>query len=78
MLKGGKYAYTVIDKKDFISWIDTYTDSKVDGNLFFDAFALTKTKIQSQIKGNDPKATRMKKVVHISKQLVFYMLLHTP
>lgn len=54
MLKGGKYAYTVIDKKDFISWIDTYTDSKVDGNLFFDAFALTKTKIQSQIKGNDP------------------------
>ena len=54
MLESGKYAYTVIDKKCFISWIDTYTDSKVDGNLFFDAFALTKVKIQSQIKGNDP------------------------
>ena len=53
MLKGGEYAYTVIDKKDFIAWIDTYTDGKVDGNLFFDTFVLTKEKIQSQIKGND-------------------------
>lgn len=54
MLKGGEYAYTVIDKKDFIAWIDTYTDGKVDGFLFFDTFVLTKEKIQSQIKGNDP------------------------
>ena len=54
MLKGGDYAYTVIDKKDFIRWIDTYTDSKVDGDLFFNTFVLTKEKMQSQIKGNDP------------------------
>ena len=32
----------------------TYTDSQFDGNLFFDAFALTKAKIQSQVKGSDP------------------------
>lgn len=54
MLNGGKYAYTVIDKEQFISCINEYTNGQVDGNLFFDAFVLTKDKIKSQLKGNDP------------------------
>ena len=54
LLKDGKYAYTVIDKDCFISWVNTYTGGQVDGDLFFEAFVLTKEKVQSQLKGNDP------------------------
>ena len=54
MLNAGKIAYTVIDKEDFINWINTYTGKIVDGNLFFEAFALTKEKILSQVRGDDP------------------------
>ena len=54
MLNAGKIAYTVIDKEDFINWINAYTSEQVDGNLFFEAFALTKEKIHSQVRGDDP------------------------
>lgn len=54
MLKGGKYAYTVIDKGQFINWINENTGGLVDGAVFFEAFALTKKRIASQLKGHDP------------------------
>ena len=54
MLCGGKYAYTVIDKNQFIQWINKYTGGQVDGDLFFEAFVLTENNISCQLKGNDP------------------------
>ncbi|MBQ8869528.1 MAG: hypothetical protein IJ027_07450 [Oscillospiraceae bacterium] len=54
MLHDGKYAYTVIDKNQFIQWINKYTGGQVDGNWFFEAFTLTKNNICSQLKENDP------------------------
>ena len=53
MLKNGKYAYTVIDRKDFIRWVDTNTGNMVDGESFFDAFVLTKGKVKSQVRKSD-------------------------
>ncbi|MBQ7232484.1 MAG: hypothetical protein IJX07_04570 [Bacillales bacterium] len=54
MLCGGKYTYTVIDKNQFITWINKYTGGQVDGELFFETFTLTKNNINSQLKENDP------------------------
>lgn len=54
MLHNGKYAYTVIDKNQFIQWINKYTGGQVDGELFFETFTLTQNNINSQLKENDP------------------------
>lgn len=54
MLHNGKYAYTVVDKNQFIQWINKYTGGQVDGELFFETFTLTKNNIDSQLKENDP------------------------
>lgn len=54
MLKGGKYAYTIIDKEQFIDWINAKTGGLVDGATFFEAFVLTKKKVTSQLKEHDP------------------------
>ncbi|MBE6061890.1 MAG: hypothetical protein E7215_17265 [Clostridium sulfidigenes] len=60
MLHGGKYAMTVIDKSQFISEVNRYSDGLIDGEKFFDAFVLTKEKIQSQVKNNEPIVWIMK------------------
>lgn len=60
MLHGGKYGMTVIDKKQFISEINRYSNGLINGAEFFEAFVLTKDKIQSQIKNNDPIVWIMK------------------
>lgn len=54
MLHNGKYAYTVVDKNQFIQWINKYTGGQVDGELFFETFTLTKNNIDSQLKEKDP------------------------
>jgi hypothetical protein len=54
MLQNGKYAMTVIDKEQFIQEISIYSNGLIDGEAFFETFALTKEKIQSQLKKNDP------------------------
>lgn len=54
MLKDGKYAFTVVDRPDLEKWIDYYTEGKVSGKCFVDAFALTKDNVSSQLRNNDP------------------------
>lgn len=54
LLKKGKYAFTVLEKKYLIDWIDCYTSGLVDGTKFIDCFALDKSKIKSHIKKNEP------------------------
>lgn len=54
MLKKGKYAFTILEKKNLIDWINYYTGGLVDGTKFIDCFALDKSKIKLHIKKNDP------------------------
>lgn len=60
MLADGKYAMTVIDKEQFISEIERYCQGLIDSQKFFDAFVLTKEKISSQKKKNEPIVWVMK------------------
>lgn len=50
MLYDGKYAMTVIDKKDFVDAIKIYSGGVVNSDSFFDTFVLTKERIESQKK----------------------------
>lgn len=50
MLYYGKCAMTVIDKKDFIDAIKTYSCGLVDAESFYNTFVLTKDRIESQKK----------------------------
>lgn len=52
LLQNGQYAMTIINREQFIGEINRY--GVVDGEAFFEAFVLTKEKIQSQLKKNDP------------------------
>lgn len=54
MLKGGKYAFTVITKQQLIGWVNHYTGGFVDGSKFIDCFALTKSKLKKYIRKTDP------------------------
>lgn len=60
MLHGGKYAMTVIDKEQFLSEINRYGNGCIDAQKFFEAFVLTKEKVKTQIKQNDPIVWIMK------------------
>lgn len=60
MLHNGKYAMTVINKEEFISEIERYGQGCIDSQKFFDAFVLTKEKISSQKKKNEPIVWVMK------------------
>ena len=60
ILSGGKYAMTVINKEEFISEIERYGQGCIDSQKFFDAFVLTKDKISSQKKKNEPIVWVMK------------------
>ena len=53
MLLGGKYAMTIIDKKDFINTLREYSPEAINIDDFFELFVLNKAKIESQIKGDD-------------------------
>lgn len=53
MLLGGKYAMTIIDKKDFINTLREYSPEAINIDDFFELFVLNKAKIESQIKGGD-------------------------
>lgn len=50
MLSDGKYSMTVINKEQFISEIERYSQGLIDSQKFFDTFVLTKQKIASQKK----------------------------
>ena len=52
LLRNGQYAMTIIDRVQFIREINKY--GVVNGEKFFEAFVLTKEKILSQLKKNDP------------------------
>lgn len=52
LLRNGQYAMTIINREQFIGEINKY--GVVDGETFFKAFVLTKDKILSQLKKNDP------------------------
>lgn len=52
LLRNGQYAMTIINREQFIGEINRY--GVVDGEAFFEAFVLTKEKILSQLKKNDP------------------------
>ena len=54
MLNRGKYAFIVITKDNLIDKIEYYSAGVVDGNKFFDCFALTREKIKKHIRKNDP------------------------
>ena len=60
MLSDGKYAMTVINKEQFISEIERYSQGLIDPQKFFDTFVLTKRKIASQKKKNEPIVWMMK------------------
>lgn len=60
MLHNGKYAMTVINKEEFISEIERYGQGRIDSQKFFDAFVLTKERIASQKKKNEPIVWVMK------------------
>lgn len=53
MLYDGKYAMTIIDKENFIDAIKTYSGGLVNADSFYDAFVLTKDRIESQKKRKD-------------------------
>ena len=53
MLYGGKYAMTIIDKKDFINKLQEYSPDPIDIDAFFELFVLSKEKIESQVRGSD-------------------------
>ncbi len=53
LLGDGKYSHVVIRKSRFLSLVNEYTSGEVDGELFFDAFVLTKDNVSSQLKGED-------------------------
>lgn len=53
MLYDGKYAMTIIDKENFIDAIKTYSGGLVNADSFYDAFVLTKDRIESQKKCKD-------------------------
>ena len=50
LLYDGKYAFTVIDKQDFIDVITAYSQGIVDAQCYYDAFVLTHERIDSQKK----------------------------
>ena len=52
ILDDGKYAFTVIDRSDFLGIIREYSNENVDPKKFFDTFVLTKEKVQGQLKTN--------------------------
>ena len=52
LLRNGQYAMTIINREQFIGEINRY--GVVDGEAFFEAFVLTKEKVLSQLKKNDP------------------------
>lgn len=60
ILHDGKYAMTVINKDEFISEIERYGQGRIDSQKFFDTFVLTKEKISSQKKKNEPIVWVMK------------------
>lgn len=60
MLSDGMYAMTVIDKEQFIAEIERYGQGLIDSQKFFDTFVLTKEKISSQKKKNEPIVWIMK------------------
>ena len=60
MLSDGKYSMTVINKEQFISEIERYSQGLIDSQKFFDTFVLTKQKIASQKKKNEPIVWVMK------------------
>lgn len=53
MLCDGKCAMTVINKNDFIDFINAYSNGLVNVDSFYDAFVLTKDRIESQKKQKD-------------------------
>ena len=59
-LHNGKYAVVVTNKEYFISKIKKYSQGYIDPQKFFDAFVLTKEKIVSQKKKNEPSIWIMK------------------
>lgn len=60
MLHDGNYAMTVINKEDFISEIERYSQGCIDAQKFFDTFVLTKEKISTQKRKNEPIVWVMK------------------
>lgn len=60
MLSDGMYAMTVIDKEQFIAEIERCGQGLIDSQKFFDTFVLTKEKILSQKKKNEPIVWIMK------------------
>ena len=60
MLSDGMYAMTVIDKEQFIAEIERCGQGLIDSQKFFDTFVLTKEKISSQKKKNEPIVWIMK------------------
>lgn len=54
MLKKGKYAFTVVEKKYFLQWIEHYTSGLMDANLFFECFSIDKEKIQTHLRKQEP------------------------
>lgn len=60
MLSDGMYAMTVIDKEQFIAEIERCGQGLIDSQKIFDTFVLTKEKISSQKKKNEPIVWIMK------------------
>lgn len=59
MLHNGMYAMTVIDKQQFIDYINQNSKELIDGAKYFDNFVLTKEKISLHLKNGEPIVWRM-------------------
>lgn len=60
MLNNGECAMTVINKAEFISKIERWGNGNINSQNFFDTFVLTKERISSQKKKNEPIVWVMK------------------
>jgi hypothetical protein len=54
ILADGKYAFTIIDFRDFVSEIEHATNPKVNAQSIIDHFTLTKDKLAGQLRKNEP------------------------
>lgn len=53
LLQGDDKSLIVISKKYFIDLVEDCTNSKIDGNVFYESFVLTKSKVNKQLRKNE-------------------------
>ena len=59
LLENGKFSSVVVSKESFFEFISEFSKHGIDSKTFFDAFVLTKKRIKSQLKNNEPIVWRM-------------------